>query len=183
MTITIGEGTTFSDLGFRINTTVYSKAGDNITRKLSQPQLNPDTYARRHYVIRGQFDSSFPNTNISPQIGGIVGTVWPVPGNIETDTFTITAAVDDSAYVCIIPVGQNKKIIHSVDQLTGGNPYITSTGYAYISTVDYQEYNGEYKKTGSVLVCANNPIVLIPVANGQIIKFASIDSDSINIQP
>lgn len=181
MTVNIGEASIFSELKFRINTTVYTTAGDSITRKLNKVGLNPDSYARRHYVINGGFKSYFPNTTINEQIGN-VGSVWPFDENIETDTFQITALQDNSAYICIIPTDPNYKIIHRVDKLVAGQPYMTTTGLCYISTVDYALHTGEQKLAHSILLCATQPVVIIPAISGNLLVFASqYYNDSTNI--
>jgi len=180
MTVTIGEGHTFSDLKFRVNTTVYTKAGDSITRKLNKIGINPETYARRHYVISGEFVSDFPNTGLPQQTGGTVGTVWPLDGNIASDTFTITALEDNSSYVCVIPTQSNIQIVHNEDVLVAGQPYMTTVGKCYISTVDYFLNTGEQKTAGSVLVSANQPSVIIPNKSGTLMVFYAIDSSESN---
>ena len=176
MTVQIGEPHSFSDLKFRVNTTVYTNAGDTITRKLSKIGLTPDTYARRHYVTSGEFVSNFPGTGISPQTGD-VGTVWPYSGNIETDTFTITALEDNSAYVCVIPTDPNYKIIHEVHGLVAGQVYGTATGKCYIPTVDCNLYSGSQLNAGSVLVCATSPDIITPLSSGSLMVFSAITAD------
>ena len=174
MTVQIGEAHVFSDLKFRVNTTVYTNAGDSITRKLSKVGLTPDTYARRHYVIGGEFVSDFPGTTIPQQTGGTVGIVWPLSGNIETDSFTITALEDNSSYVCVIPTDPNYKIIHEVHNLVAGQVYGTATGKCYIPTVDCNLYSGGQLNAGSILVCATTADIITPLSNGSVMVFSAI---------
>lgn len=174
MTVNIGNPVSFSDLKFRINTTVYTKAGDSITRKLNKVGLTPDTYARRHYVTSGEFVSDFPDTGLPQQTGGTVGTVWPLNGNVATDTFQITALEDNSSYVCIIPTDPNYQIVHEVHNLVSGQPYMTAVGKCYISTVDYTLFMGDQKKAGAVLVCATSPDIITPSASGSVMVFSAV---------
>ena len=174
MTVQIGEPHSFSDLKFRINTTVYTNAGDSITRKLNKVGLNPDTYARRHYVTSGEFVSDFPDTDIPQQTGGTVGTVWPLNENIETDTFTITALEDNSSYVCVIPTDPNYQVIHEVHGLVAGQVYGTATGKCYIPTVDCNLYSGGQLNAGGVLVCANNADIITPLSSGSVMVFSAV---------
>lgn len=175
MTVQIGEPHSFSDLKFRVNTTVYTNAGDTITRKLSKIGLTPDTYARRHYILSGSFKGSFGNGS-EDQIG-MVGDVAPYSGNIETDTFTITALEDNSAYVCVIPTDPNYKIIHEVHGLVAGQVYGTATGKCYIPTVDCNLYSGSQLNAGSVLVCATSPDIITPLSSGSLMVFSAITAD------
>ena len=172
MTVNIGEPHSFPDLKFRVNTTVYTKSGDSITRKLNKVGLTPTTYSRRHYILSGSFRGSFGN-DIPEQIGK-VGDIAPYEGNIETDTFTITALEDNSSYICVIPTDSNYQIIHTIDELVAGRVYGTATGKCYISTVDYTLLSGEHKTAGSVLVCANNSAILTPSSNGLMMVFNAI---------
>jgi hypothetical protein len=173
MTVQIGEPHSFADLKFRVNTTVYTNAGDSITRKLSKVGLTPDTYSRRHYVTRGGFISNFPDTSISPQTGD-VGSVWPFTGNIATDTFTITALEDNSSYVCVIPTDPNYQVIHEVHGLVAGQVYGTATGKCYIPTVDCVLFSGGQLNAGGVLVCANNADIITPLSSGSIMVFSAV---------
>lgn len=175
MTVQIGEPHSFSDLKFRVNTTVYTNAGDTITRKLSKVGLTPDTYARRHYILSGSFKGSFGN-GIEDQIGN-VGDVAPYSGNIETDTFTITALEDNSAYVCVIPTDPSYKIIHEVHSLVAGQVYGTATGKCYIPTVDCNLYSGSQLNAGSVLVCTTSPDIITPLSSGSLMVFSAIAAD------
>ena len=172
MTVQIGEAHVFSDLKFRVNTTVYTNAGDSITRKLSKVGLTPDTYARRHYILSGSFKGSFGD-GIEDQIG-MVGDVAPYSGNIETDSFTITALEDNSAYVCVIPTDPNYKIIHEVHNLVAGQVYGTATGKCYIPTVDCNLYSGGQLNAGSILVCATTADIITPLSNGSVMVFSAI---------
>lgn len=172
MTVQIGESHIFSDLKFRVNTTVYTSAGDSITRKLNKVGLTPDTYARRHYVLTGSFRGSFDN-GIEDQIGN-VGDVWPYDGNIATDSFIITALEDASSYICVIPTDSNYQIIHEVHSLTTGRVFGTAVGKCYISTVDCNLYSGGQLKAGSVLVCATNSDILTPTISGSIMVFSAV---------
>jgi hypothetical protein len=172
MTVQIGEAHVFSDLKFRVNTTVYTNAGDSITRKLSKVGLTPDTYARRHYILSGSFKGSFGD-GIEDQIG-MVGDVAPYSGNIETDSFTITALEDNSSYVCVIPTDPNYKIIHEVHNLVAGQVYGTATGKCYIPTVDCNLYSGGQLNAGSILVCATTADIITPLSNGSVMVFSAI---------
>ena len=172
MTVQIGEPHSFSDLKFRVNTTVYTNAGDTITRKLSKVGLTPDTYARRHYILSGSFKGSFGD-GIEDQIG-MVGDVAPYSGNIETDSFTITALEDNSSYVCVIPTDPNYKIIHEVHNLVAGQVYGTATGKCYIPTVDCNLYSGGQLNAGSILVCATTADIITPLSNGSVMVFSAI---------
>ena len=172
MTVQIGEAHVFSDLKFRVNTTVYTNAGDSITRKLSKVGLTPDTYARRHYILSGSFKGSFGD-GIEDQIG-MVGDVAPYSGNIETDSFTITALEDNSSYVCVIPTDPNYKIIHEVHNLVAGQVYGTATGKCYIPTVDCNLYSGGQLNAGSILVCATAADIITPLSNGSVMVFSAI---------
>jgi hypothetical protein len=176
MTVQIGEPHSFADLKFRVNTTVYTSAGDSITRKLNKVGLSLDTYARRHYVTNGKFISNFPDTDISPQTGE-TGTVWPFTGNIATDTFTITALEDNSSYVCVIPTDPNYQVIHEVHGLVAGQVYGTATGKCYIPTVDCSLYSGGQLNAGGVLVCATNSEIITPLSSGSIMVFSAIAAD------
>ena len=175
MTVQIGEAHVFSDLKFRVNTTVYTNAGDSITRKLSKVGLTPDTYARRHYILSGSFKGSFGD-GIEDQIG-MVGDVAPYSGNIETDSFTITALEDNSSYVCVIPTDPNYKIIHEVHNLVAGQVYGTATGKCYIPTVDCNLYSGGQLNAGSILVCATTADIITPLSNGSVMVFSAITAD------
>jgi hypothetical protein len=172
MTVQIGEAHVFSDLKFRVNTTVYTNAGDSITRKLSKVGLTPDTYTRRHYILSGSFKGSFGD-GIEDQIG-MVGDVAPYSGNIETDSFTITALEDNSSYVCVIPTDPNYKIIHEVHNLVAGQVYGTATGKCYIPTVDCNLYSGGQLNAGSILVCATTADIITPLSNGSVMVFSAI---------
>jgi hypothetical protein len=172
MTVQIGEPHSFSDLKFRVNTTVYTSAGDSITRKLNKVGLTPDTYARRHYILTGSFKGSFGD-GIEDQIGN-VGDVAPYDGNIQTDTFTITALEDNSSYVCVIPTDPNYQVIHEVHGLVAGQVYGTATGKCYIPTVDCNLYSGGQLNAGGVLVCANNADILTPLSGGSIMVFSAV---------
>ena len=172
MTVQIGEAHVFSDLKFRVNTTVYTNAGDSITRKLSKVGLTPDTYARRHYILSGSFKGSFGD-GIEDQIG-MVGDVAPYSGNIETDSFTITALEDNSSYVCVIPTDPNYKIIHEVHNLVAGQVYGTAPGKCYIPTVDCNLYSGGQLNAGSILVCATTADIITPLSNGSVMVFSAI---------
>jgi len=172
MTVQIGEPHSFADLKFRVNTTVYTNAGDSITRKLSKVGLTPDTYARRHYIISGSFRGSFGD-GIEDQIGN-VGDVAPYDGNIETDTFTITALEDNSSYVCVIPTDPNYQVIHEVHGLVAGQVYGTATGKCYIPTVDCVLFSGGQLNAGGVLVCSANSEIITPLSSGSIMVFSAV---------
>ena len=172
MTVQIGEPHSFSDLKFRVNTTVYTSAGDSITRKLNKVGLTPDTYARRHYILTGSFKGSFGD-GIEDQIGN-VGDVAPYDGNIQTDTFTITALEDNSSYVCVIPTDPNYQVIHEVHGLVAGQVYGTATGKCYIPTVDCNLYSGGQLNAGGVLVCADNSEIITPLSSGSIMVFSAV---------
>jgi hypothetical protein len=172
MTVQIGKPHSFADLKFRVNTTVYTNAGDSITRKLNKVGLTLDTYARRHYIISGSFRGSFGD-GIEDQIGN-VGDVAPYDGNIETDTFTITALEDGSSYVCVIPTDPNYQVIHEVHGLVAGQVYGTATGKCYIPTVDCNLYSGGQLNAGGVLVCANNADIITPLSSGSVMVFSAV---------
>jgi len=173
MTINIGNSHYFSDLKFRVNTTVYTKAGDFITRKLSRVGLNPDSYARRHYILNGSFCGSFGDS-IPDQIGN-VGDVAPYEGNVETDSFTITALEDNSSYICIIPTDPTYQVIHEIHELTAGQVYGTTVGKCYIPTVDCNLYSGGQLNAGGVLVCANIADIITPLSSGSVMVFSAVN--------
>jgi hypothetical protein len=172
MAISYGGGNFFKNLNINVHTTIYGKKGDSSTRNLKMPGLSATTYARRHYVLSGEFSSSFPNSNVPDESGGVVGTTWPFADFKDVEAFTITAVKDNSSYHCITTVGKNH-IEHEEYEIADNSTFLATQGRIYIASVDCT-VNGETHKAGSVLACENGDAELTFTQGGKVTAYSSV---------
>lgn len=163
-------------LGMRISTTVYPTRGATIRRKLNQIGLAASTYARRHLVIAGSFEVTFPFSSCEGETCSF-GDVWPFEGRKEVKRFTLTARKDGSAYHCIWPVDGHDQIVHEHSDLTAGTPFIAGIGTVWCPLAPFV-VRGERHGPGAILSCVHQPNEIIPLADGRIVGFRSIKLDS-----
>lgn len=184
MAIQFGGGNSFPDLGLRVHTTIYENAGDQATRKLTKPGLSSTTYARRHCVISGGFNVTYPNDSYPMEKGSDIVNdlgicIWPTVELKNIQEFTIIATNDNSAYHCFVPL-DNKQIQHSVETLTKNTNYIAKQGSVYCTNADYK-LNGITQKAGTLIVCSTQDATIIPQSDGVIAKFTAVSVEDTSL--
>lgn len=185
--ITMNKATVFTALNMKVNTTTFSNKGDSITSKFTKDTLTRKTFARRHVVIRGYFSGSSSQANIKElwphdeettmkQFGILV---YPLETDFPLNELTLTAEYDDSAFYCFLPVGNGYQIVHEINDLNVGTPYVAVTGSAYVSNVEIA-VNGEIKAPWTVIAAINSFSTIFPTTNaGKIVKLTAIKTDNI----
>jgi len=184
--ISMNKATMFTALNMKVNTTTFSNKGDSITSKFTNNTLTSKTFARRHVVTRGYFSGSSTQANVQD--------LWPHDENTTMDQFgilvlpletdfplneiTLTAEYDDSAFYCFLPVGNGYQIIHEINDLTVGNPYVAVTGSAYVSNVEIT-VNGEVKAPWTVIAVINSFSLFFPTTVGKIVKLTAVQSNNV----
>jgi hypothetical protein len=172
MSITYGKGNRFKNNKMLVYTTFYSDKGDSVTRSLKNAGLNSSNYARRHYVVSGEFGCSYPNSSLPDETGGIIGTTWPFNDFKDVDSFTIISLENSSSYHCFIPIGPYY-IDHKTYDLKTNDSFVATKGCVYVSTVDFT-INDEIHEAGAILACEDNDATVIMKADGKITAFVAI---------
>lgn len=83
------------------STTFESVQTDGHISILKESQITPDTYPIRHVIVDGNFNVSFPDTDIPPRSGHF-GSVFP-DQLYAANSFHIKAQRDNSTYYCVLP--------------------------------------------------------------------------------
>lgn len=158
----------YEAIGMAVNLTHYETAGEFITRNLNGASVTGETYVRRHLILAGSFDISFPE--LPQEIDHlVVGDVWPLTKERNTNKFVVTALENDSKYLCIIHrIGG--MIVSEQLEFTAGDSFDMAKGCILVPMGPCQ-IGGVDRSAKDVVVLLNNGATITTVQDVKIWRF------------
>lgn len=152
------------------STTFESVQADGHISILKEPQITPDTYPIRHIIVEGNFNISFPDTDIPPKSGNL-GVVFP-DQSYSANSFQTKAQRDNSTYYCVLP-SLTENLIKTETNLDQGESMtikVTQLGFIFGSEFIV---NSNIKNNLYVVACENNVATVTATQPCKIVTFQS----------
>jgi hypothetical protein len=141
-----------------LDVTKFDIVGSGHISELRQQQLTESTYPIRHVIVKGNFNLSFPNTDIQSASGG-VGTIWPHQ-DYSSNVFQITSETENAIYYCVLPSKNETIVKNEISLSTGESATISVTQLGFVFGQKFM-VNSNTRSNVAVVSCENNPAVIV----------------------